>query len=231
MKLVISSDIHGNHDALRARPEDYDELWVLGDLVTYGTGCDCAAILCRTGRFGPEIGSGMWHIPVIGYIPKVRMCHIAVTGKRYVPRKCAALATSVAHLRGPMCSGGENVPHFRGQFGICAADLCRTRRCRRKTAAHSDAPDRQFHEMCRTFCPEQGGFGPAPVPAARAALRPDRNAGMTCEASKSPVFLRVLGPWEDRNYLLFCSSSALSTRWPGAALHQAIGLALHTISH
>lgn len=36
MKLVILSDIHGNHDALRALPEDYDELWVLGDLVNYG---------------------------------------------------------------------------------------------------------------------------------------------------------------------------------------------------
>lgn len=36
MKLVITSDIHGNHDALRALPEEYDELWVLGDLVNYG---------------------------------------------------------------------------------------------------------------------------------------------------------------------------------------------------
>ena len=36
MKLVIISDIHGNHDALRALPEEYDELWVLGDLVNYG---------------------------------------------------------------------------------------------------------------------------------------------------------------------------------------------------
>lgn len=36
MKLVILSDIHGNHDALRALPEEYDELWVLGDLVNYG---------------------------------------------------------------------------------------------------------------------------------------------------------------------------------------------------
>ena len=30
MKLVIVADIHGNPDALRALPEDYDELWVLG---------------------------------------------------------------------------------------------------------------------------------------------------------------------------------------------------------
>ena len=36
MKMVIISDIHGNHDALRALPEEYDELWVLGDLVNYG---------------------------------------------------------------------------------------------------------------------------------------------------------------------------------------------------
>ncbi len=36
MKLVIISDIHGNYDALRALPEEYDELWVLGDLVNYG---------------------------------------------------------------------------------------------------------------------------------------------------------------------------------------------------
>lgn len=36
VKLVIISDIHGNHDALQALPEDYDELWVLGDLVNYG---------------------------------------------------------------------------------------------------------------------------------------------------------------------------------------------------
>lgn len=36
MKIAIVSDIHGNHDAWRALPEDYDELWVLGDLVNYG---------------------------------------------------------------------------------------------------------------------------------------------------------------------------------------------------
>lgn len=36
MKLVIISDIHGNLDALRALPENFDELWVLGDLVNYG---------------------------------------------------------------------------------------------------------------------------------------------------------------------------------------------------
>ena len=36
MKIVIISDIHGNYDALRALPDDGDELWVVGDLVNYG---------------------------------------------------------------------------------------------------------------------------------------------------------------------------------------------------
>lgn len=36
MKIAIVSDIHANLEALQAFPEDYDELWVLGDLVTYG---------------------------------------------------------------------------------------------------------------------------------------------------------------------------------------------------
>ena len=36
MKIVVLSDIHGNYDALRAFTEDYDELWVLGDLLNYG---------------------------------------------------------------------------------------------------------------------------------------------------------------------------------------------------
>jgi putative phosphoesterase len=36
MKIVIISDIHGNYDALSHLPEDYDQLWVLGDLVNYG---------------------------------------------------------------------------------------------------------------------------------------------------------------------------------------------------
>jgi putative phosphoesterase len=36
MKLVIVADIHGNYDVWRALPEEYDELWVLGDLVNYG---------------------------------------------------------------------------------------------------------------------------------------------------------------------------------------------------
>ena len=33
MKIVIVSDIHANYDAWGPLPEDYDELWVLGDLV------------------------------------------------------------------------------------------------------------------------------------------------------------------------------------------------------
>ncbi len=36
MKIAIVSDIHGNLEALRVLPEEYDELWVLGDLVNYG---------------------------------------------------------------------------------------------------------------------------------------------------------------------------------------------------
>jgi len=36
MKIAIISDLHGNFEALRALPEKYDELWVLGDLVNYG---------------------------------------------------------------------------------------------------------------------------------------------------------------------------------------------------
>lgn len=36
MKIAIVSDIHGNFDALSALPKEYDELWVLGDLVNYG---------------------------------------------------------------------------------------------------------------------------------------------------------------------------------------------------
>ena len=36
MKIVIISDLHGNLEALTSLHEDYDELWVLGDLVNYG---------------------------------------------------------------------------------------------------------------------------------------------------------------------------------------------------
>jgi putative phosphoesterase len=36
MKIVIASDIHANQAALSVLPQDFDELWVLGDLVNYG---------------------------------------------------------------------------------------------------------------------------------------------------------------------------------------------------
>lgn len=35
-RIAVISDIHGNFEALKALPNDYDELWVLGDLVNYG---------------------------------------------------------------------------------------------------------------------------------------------------------------------------------------------------
>jgi len=36
MKIVIVSDIHANAESLQVLPHDYDELWILGDLVNYG---------------------------------------------------------------------------------------------------------------------------------------------------------------------------------------------------
>jgi putative phosphoesterase len=36
MRICIISDLHANFEALSALPSDYDELWVLGDLVNYG---------------------------------------------------------------------------------------------------------------------------------------------------------------------------------------------------
>jgi len=36
MKIAIVSDIHANLAALRALPQDYDQLWCAGDLVDYG---------------------------------------------------------------------------------------------------------------------------------------------------------------------------------------------------
>ncbi len=35
-RIALISDIHGNFEALKALPDDCDELWVLGDLVNYG---------------------------------------------------------------------------------------------------------------------------------------------------------------------------------------------------
>ncbi len=36
MRICIISDLHANIEALSALPRNYDELWVLGDLVNYG---------------------------------------------------------------------------------------------------------------------------------------------------------------------------------------------------
>lgn len=36
MRILIASDLHGNAQALDVLPRDYDQLWVLGDLVNYG---------------------------------------------------------------------------------------------------------------------------------------------------------------------------------------------------
>ena len=36
MKIAIISDLHGNYESLQSLRENYDELWVLGDLVNYG---------------------------------------------------------------------------------------------------------------------------------------------------------------------------------------------------
>jgi predicted phosphodiesterase len=36
MRIFIISDLHANIEALSSLPNDYDELWVLGDLVNYG---------------------------------------------------------------------------------------------------------------------------------------------------------------------------------------------------
>lgn len=36
MRIVIASDLHGNQEALAVLPREYDELWILGDLVNFG---------------------------------------------------------------------------------------------------------------------------------------------------------------------------------------------------
>jgi putative phosphoesterase len=43
VRICIISDLHANLEALSALPDDYDELWVLGDLVNYGP--DPAAVI------------------------------------------------------------------------------------------------------------------------------------------------------------------------------------------
>jgi putative phosphoesterase len=36
VRILIISDLHANIEAVQSLPSDYDQLWVLGDLVTYG---------------------------------------------------------------------------------------------------------------------------------------------------------------------------------------------------
>ena len=36
MRIAIVSDLHANIEALESLPQDFDQLWVLGDLVSYG---------------------------------------------------------------------------------------------------------------------------------------------------------------------------------------------------
>jgi predicted phosphodiesterase len=36
VRVLIISDLHANLEAFRAMPSDFDQLWVLGDLVNYG---------------------------------------------------------------------------------------------------------------------------------------------------------------------------------------------------
>jgi putative phosphoesterase len=36
LKILIIADLHGNAEAVAALPQQYDQLWVLGDLVNYG---------------------------------------------------------------------------------------------------------------------------------------------------------------------------------------------------
>jgi putative phosphoesterase len=36
VKVLITSDLHANLEAVRSLPSDYDQLWVLGDIVNYG---------------------------------------------------------------------------------------------------------------------------------------------------------------------------------------------------
>jgi putative phosphoesterase len=36
MRVLVTSDLHANLEAVRSLPCDYDQLWVLGDIVNYG---------------------------------------------------------------------------------------------------------------------------------------------------------------------------------------------------
>jgi putative phosphoesterase len=64
MKIVIISDIHGNFEALSALNEPHDELWVVGDLVTYGP--DPAAVVDFIKSKAPVVVRGN-HDHAIGY--------------------------------------------------------------------------------------------------------------------------------------------------------------------
>ncbi len=64
MKIVITSDVHGNFEALQALPETYNELWVLGDLVNYGP--DPAAVVDFVKTNGAIVVRGN-HDHSIGY--------------------------------------------------------------------------------------------------------------------------------------------------------------------
>jgi putative phosphoesterase len=65
MKIVIISDVHGNYEALSALPEkDYDELWVLGDLVNYGPQPGQVVEWMRTGAAAVVRGN---HDHAVGY--------------------------------------------------------------------------------------------------------------------------------------------------------------------
>ena len=64
MRIVIISDIHGNYVALRSLPKEYDELWVLGDLVNYGP--DPEAVVDFVQAYGGVIVRGN-HDHSVGY--------------------------------------------------------------------------------------------------------------------------------------------------------------------
>jgi putative phosphoesterase len=36
LRILIASDLHANLEAVRSLPSDYDQLWILGDIVNYG---------------------------------------------------------------------------------------------------------------------------------------------------------------------------------------------------
>ena len=50
MRICIISDLHANFAALATLPRDYDELWVLGDLVDSGPSRRPSSTLCARTR-------------------------------------------------------------------------------------------------------------------------------------------------------------------------------------